>query len=136
MLIGLSVPSWAQMNYYNATTSLSSPEKAEETEETEDLPPVKNFTVTSLKKCYAQLSRDEVVDIQKNYIKPYQECQRRVALKLQKKQTEKAADVKEKSSYSSDGFFRVQKQQPAEKSASPKKHLSAEDPSEKGDLPE
>jgi len=101
----LSITASAQMNYYNA-------DKAAAKASMEDPPEkAKSFTVTSIKKCYDLLSREDVLDIQQNYIKPYKECQRRVALQIKKKQKEKKdADVKNKSSSKKQhGFYRVQK---------------------------
>ena len=71
----------------------------------EEIPSAKSYTVTSIEKCYAQLSREEALDIQQNYIKPYGECTRRLALKMQKKSAEKPA---EEAPVKRDGFYRVQ----------------------------
>ena len=101
----ISITASAQMNYYNA-------DEAEEKASTEaPLEKAKSFTVTSIQKCYDLLSREDVLDIQQNYIKPYKECQRRVALQIKKKQEEKKdADSKNKSSSKKQhGFYRVQK---------------------------
>jgi hypothetical protein len=61
------------------------------------------FTVTSIEKCYAQLSREDALDIQKNYIKPYQECRRRLVLKLKNEQWSK-----NKQGTKPESFYRVQ----------------------------
>ena len=98
----LSAPASAQKNYHNIDKT-----------ETEKTPPkkAKSYTVTSIQKCYDLLSREDVLDIQQNYVKPYKECQRRAALELKKKQKEKIkADAKKKSSLKAQhGFYRVQK---------------------------
>ncbi|MFH1158021.1 MAG: hypothetical protein V1721_03945 [Pseudomonadota bacterium] len=104
----LSIAASAQMNYYNADDAMA----AEPAEAPEDPPEkARSFTVTSIQKCYDLLSREDVLDIQQNYIKPYQECQRRAALNLKKKQEEKkAADAKDESSSKKQrDFYRVQK---------------------------
>ena len=98
----LSAPASAQKNYHNIDKT-----GAEETSPKR----AKSYTVTSIQKCYSLLSREDVLDIQQNYIKPYKECQRRVALELKKKQKEKIkTDAKKKSSLKAQhGFYRVQK---------------------------
>jgi hypothetical protein len=64
-----------------------------------------SFTVTSIQKCYAQLKHEDALEIQKNYIKPYEECQRRLAQKLKNEQEKKpgsagAPDKKTRNFYS------------------------------------
>lgn len=71
------------MQYYNAGGDAAQEEK--------EPSQGRNVTVTSVRKCYAQLSREDVLDIQKNYIKPYQECQRRLAAQLKKKKGDEEA---------------------------------------------
>jgi hypothetical protein len=77
----------------------------------------KSFTVTSVDKCYAQLSREDALDIQKNYTKPYQECQRRLALKLKNekwsknKPGTKTGDSQDSQPKNPENFYRVQKKE-------------------------
>jgi len=74
----MSSPSFAQTGYYNAdqkpATADADADKA--------VPAAHNFVVTSIGKCYAQLGHDETMDIERHFDKPYQECQRRLALKI------------------------------------------------------
>lgn len=98
----LSATASAQKNYHNIDETgaeETSPEKA------------KSYTVTSIQRCYDLLSREDVLDIQQNYIKPYKECQLRAAIALKKKQKEKIkADAKNNDSPKAQhGFYRVQK---------------------------
>lgn len=114
----------AQMNYYNAEGQATA-ERPEEQDtagneakmpEEETPQPAKNFTVTSIQKCYERLGREETLDIQKGYIKPYQECQRRLALKLKKEREEKLAKPKEKTEKRR-GYHRVRKDPDPKKTA-------------------
>ena len=102
----LSTSASAQKNYHNIDET-----GAEQTSDETTSKKAKSYTVTSIQKCYSLLSREDVLDIQQNYIKPYKECQRRVALELKKKQKEKIkTDAKKKSSLKAQhGFYRVQK---------------------------
>jgi len=125
----------ANENYYNAETgaqaAAEAPDEAAAGEEyagdEEQLPeietpqPAKSFTVTSIQKCYERLGREETLDIQKNFIKPYQECQRRLALKLKKEREEKAAKANDKPEKRR-GYHRVRNKNDSQK------------PSEKADL--
>lgn len=52
-----------------------------------DLPPAQSHTVTSTQGCYDQLEPDEALNIQRNSLKPYQECLELLAQKLEKKKT-------------------------------------------------
>lgn len=89
--ISLSCAAWqgalAQENYYNAQR----PAPETPPEATENIQKGKNITVTSVGKCYQQIGRAEAVEIQKNFIKPYRECQRRLALQIKKSQEKKTA---------------------------------------------
>ena len=109
----LSITASAQINYYNADKAVTEKLANATAQSSKEAPPekAKSFTVTSIQKCYDLLSREDVLEIQQNYIKPYKECQRRVALKLKEKQKKKSGDdVKnESTSKSQYGFYRVQK---------------------------
>lgn len=95
----LSAGAFAQENYYNAEEEFVPAVEAPELPAAEEPPPpARSVVVTSVQKCYAQLSREEALEIQKNFVKPYQECQKRLAAKLKKKQEKKVSgdkDVKE-----------------------------------------
>jgi hypothetical protein len=78
--------------------------------------------VTSLKKCYTQLGREEALEIETKYTKPYEECQKRLAAKVKRDQQLKAGqqpkdskDATNKEGAAPDaapadsGFYRVQK---------------------------
>ncbi len=75
-LLSLSSAAAGQDNYYNAG----------QLEAAEEGSKAQSFTVTSIQKCYQQLSREEALEIQNNFIKPYKECHRRLALQKLKKQ--------------------------------------------------
>ena len=91
----LSLPAKAQSNYYN--TDKQDDEQPAAAADDDAAPPSHTVMVTSIEKCYAQLDRAETVDIERNFIKPYEECQRRLAIKLKKKQQIKVApDSKDK----------------------------------------
>ncbi len=119
----------AQANYYNAGEA-DTPAATEEAP-----PPLQTFTVTSISKCYAALSRADALDIQRNFIKPYQECQRRLALQLKKKQQQQSKDgaAKDKPAETPasapQGFYRVQKSaSPPSADADEKKPAVKDDP--------
>lgn len=50
----------------------------------------KSVIVTSLQKCLAQLDPESALDVQQNYLKPYQECRARLYRKLQERKTASA----------------------------------------------
>lgn len=77
---------WAQANYYNADVP-PAPAAAPE-------PTSRTVTVTSVEKCYAQLPAEDVIDIKTNFVKPYEECQKRLMRKLKADRTLKAGEVK------------------------------------------
>lgn len=52
-----------------------------------------SVVVTSLGKCYAALGHAEEYEIRRNFVKPYEECERRLALKRKKEQSAKAGDA-------------------------------------------
>ena len=84
----------------------------------------KIYTVTSIQKCYESLGKEDALDIQKNYLKPYQECQRRLMLKLQSKQEAKPGEAKEDSPDKTHNFYKVQKDRghpPEEEHKTPEK---------------
>jgi hypothetical protein len=83
----LSLPAAARaQNYYNADQP--PPAQAQETGAS------RTFVVTSIEKCYAQLARADVLDIQKNYLRPYEECKKRLAAKIRAEQKLKAGEEK------------------------------------------
>ncbi|MCE9506700.1 MAG: hypothetical protein K8R48_00075 [Alphaproteobacteria bacterium] len=101
-MIRLAVPAAAQENYYNSSQQEENRPPADKNPETrkdaaavktpaaeQESAPVNSFTVTSIQKCYAQLSHEDALEIQQNYSKPYDECQRRLALKLKNEQEKK-----------------------------------------------
>jgi hypothetical protein len=118
----------AEPNYFNADAEEETAAPEAQIPAEDPAPPSRSFTVTSIGKCYAQLSREDRLDIQRNFIKPYQECQHRLALKLKKKAGEKTeeakdkkdADAADKPAETTQGFYRVQKD-PADKKPADKK---------------
>ncbi len=96
-------------NYYNADAppeaeapAAEAPAATDDAETAADLnaisaiekpQPSHNFVVTSVSKCYAKLDRKDALEIQRSYIKPYEECQRRLAAKIKKDQNVKAGDA-------------------------------------------
>jgi hypothetical protein len=81
----------AQSHYINADD-----QSAEDDADVEAAPPAAHsIVVTSIQKCYAQLSHEEVLDIESNFVKPYEECKKRLAIKLKKKNSLKAGEQKE-----------------------------------------
>ena len=112
-----AAPAGAESHYYNAEPSKPAVTKPEEAE----APPAKSFTVTSIDKCYAALGPEDALDIQRNYIKPYQECQRRLALKLKKAAEQKAGTVPQNPPAAAHGFYRVQKEKELKKDDADKK---------------
>ena len=109
-------PAFAQANYYNAdqddTDTAVTPGE-------EEAPQPTTLTVTSIEKCYKQIGREDALDIQRNFVKPYQECQRRLALKL-KKATEKPVPETKKDAKPEpeipQGFYRVPAKEKGESS--------------------
>ena len=115
-LLFFFTPAAAQINYYNPGM------QKERADDPSDSGPgaTKTLTVTSIDKCYAHLSRKDVLEIQRNFIKPYQECQRRVALLPKKDPGHKAENTPDKPH----NFVQVQKSPP---SAKPGKQQREED---------
>jgi hypothetical protein len=105
-LLSQAAPAAAQNNYYNPGDAVEKKQEApaEAGEES------KTLTITSIQKCYDQLTRKDALDIQKNYIKPYQECQRRLELKIKKEQwlKDKPATAQDPVPEKPENFFRVQ----------------------------
>jgi hypothetical protein len=112
----------AQGNYYNADEPAAATEGGGKESGEGEKQASNSYVVTSIQKCYAQLGREEALDIQKNYIKPYQECQRRLAEKYKKEHDKKPGDEKATDAKNGDaskdetpekepdhGFFRVSK---------------------------
>lgn len=115
-LAGTGRPAAAQVNYYSGDAAPPAPAG----DGGGEVPAAKSAVVTSLQKCYAQLGREEALEVQMNYIKPYQECQRRLARKLKEKQQaaagEKAAAApRDAAPAAAGGFYRVKKTDPKEK---------------------
>jgi hypothetical protein len=123
-MIAPSISANAHGNYYNPDLEEAKAPAKDKTPDAEAAPPEekegpKTLTITSIEKCYAQLSREDALDIQKNFIKPYQECQRRLALKLKSPPQTKGAQ--DHPAESSRHYLQVQKpkadttEQPEEK---------------------
>ena len=89
----LYLPAQAQTNYYNADQQPAASGSA--AAENENAPPSHTVVVTSIQKCYAQLGHAEALDIERNFVKPYEECQRRLVIKLKKQQQLKVAHDKD-----------------------------------------
>jgi hypothetical protein len=100
-------------NYYNVD--------AEKQEESVTPSGTQTVLVTSVQKCYAQLKHEDVLDIRKNYTKPYYECQRRLALKIKEKQQAKAGEVKDSPPEAPSNFYRVQGSSSKQKKAADSK---------------
>jgi hypothetical protein len=84
----MAAPAWAQTGYYNDDQSgAASPDDAAASQS-------HTVIVTSIEKCYAQLGYAERMDIEQHFEKPYEECQRRLALKIKQQQQLKAGQVK------------------------------------------
>ncbi len=82
----------AQQNYYNADEQ----PVADSKEATDNAAPAAhNVVVTSIEKCYAQLNHAEVLDIETNYVKPYEECQKRLARKIKNQHQAKVTPDKD-----------------------------------------
>lgn len=62
--------------------------------------------VTPLKECLDQLPPEDIADIRQNYLKPYQECQRRLADLRHKKAT--AGEKEPAAAVTPRNFIRVQ----------------------------
>lgn len=90
-------PARAQ-NYYNEDTAPAAGSDADSQADAgaqgADVPASHTVVVTSIEKCYAQLSRADALDIEQHYLKPYEECQRRLALKLKQQHNVKAGQRK------------------------------------------
>lgn len=124
-----SPPAQAEENYRNPIKQAeeqATPKQGTGNATDSDTPePAKTFTVTSIRKCYDRLGREDVLDIQRNFIKPYQECQRRLSLLLQKEQQQKAGETKAVPPEKPRNFLQVQK------SPAPAAHPVKENPPER-----
>lgn len=87
-----------------------------------------SFTVTSVEKCYAALSPEDALDIQRNYIKPYQECRRRLELKEKEKKKLSVNDETDKDITPPARYYQVQRTTPAIKLPTEEKTASEELP--------
>lgn len=88
----------------------------------EDFPPARNAVVTSLKKCLEKLDPEDVIDIRKNYMKPYQECQHRLQMKLQRKKTASALKEAPPQAETPRNYVRVQPVENKKKSGERRVH--------------
>ncbi len=94
-----AAPARAQTDYYNADTA---PPAAAADDDAGGMPEAatveKSHTVivTSIEKCYAQIGRAATLEIERNFTKPYEECRKRLALKLKAQQQLKAGRPDEK----------------------------------------
>lgn len=79
----------------------------------------KTLTVTSLQKCYDRLDREDALDIQRNYIKPWQECQRRLSLKMKKEAENRKAEEDSRPAPAPRNYYQVQK--PKDEGKTPQK---------------
>jgi len=78
-------------------------------DESNKIMPAQSAVVTSVDACLKQLDPDEAAEVRRNYQRPYQECQSRLAEKLSKKKTAKAgAAQKGPEAESPRNFVRVQ----------------------------
>lgn len=73
-----------------------------------DIATAKTLTITSLQKCYDQISHEDALDIQRNYIKPWQECRRRLSLKLKNDAKSKKTEADTRPPATPRNFYRVQ----------------------------
>jgi hypothetical protein len=82
----------------------------------ESFSPARSATVTSVQKCLDQLDPADAADIRARYVHPYQECQKRLRLKLEhKKQAEAKAAAETPVAPTPRNFVRVKKAAPEEK---------------------
>lgn len=121
-VLSAGIPSAQAENYYNPTKAaaerLEAQRKLKEAIPEETVTGGGQFmTVTSVQKCYDLLETEEALDVQRNYIRPYQECKRRLSVKLQKKKSVAPADQK-----------LDQKQEEPVEDASPNYHLVQKSP--------
>jgi hypothetical protein len=86
-------PAHAQTGYYNASEKPAAADSGS-SDAKETAPTAHNFVVTSIEKCYAQLGHAEAMDIEQHFVKPYQECQRRLALKIKQQHEVKPGQQK------------------------------------------
>jgi len=107
----LPPPAAAQENYYNPGKLAAEKESAgRETPKAGNAPETTQYiTVTSIQKCYERLDRKDALEIQRGYTKPYQECRRRLSLKLQKEQGHKAGEPPGAIPDKPRNFYQVQK---------------------------
>jgi hypothetical protein len=88
----------------------------------EEEPKAQSFVVTSLSKCLDQLDPADAAEIRKSFVKPYQECQARLAEKLAQEKQKKAGDAEDAAVPETPrNYVRVQRPRPA---------APAEEPSE------
>ena len=87
-----ATPAFAQ-GYYNEDSAPAAPSANSAIPQAE-VPTSHSFIVTSIEKCYAQLGHADALDIQQHFVKPYEECQRRLAIKTQQEHELKAGQQK------------------------------------------
>ncbi len=73
-----------------------------------------SYVVTSVQKCFDMLQRSDIIDIQKNFVKPYEECHRRVAAQAAEREAaaraaKAAAGAQEPAAETPMNYVRVQK---------------------------
>ncbi len=68
--------------------------QAQENETT--TPGMKSHTVTSVEACLEKLDEEDAIDVRTRYMKSWQECQKRLEVKLARERAEKAAEKAEK----------------------------------------
>lgn len=92
----LAGPSFAQMNYYQV-----------EKKETPAKPAVEGFgaVVTPIEDCFGKFDEKDVVDMRKNFERPYHECRRRLAEKEAAEKKPKEAETPQKDPY----YYRIRK---------------------------
>jgi hypothetical protein len=87
-----ATPAYAQ-GHYSIDPDAASPaaDDADDNASAEERapPPSHTIVVTSIEKCYAEIGHAEAMDIEQHYTAPYEECQRRLALKVRQQQTAK-----------------------------------------------
>lgn len=87
----------AESNYFNIEKPAAAkpPAPPSTPEAAKPFAPAQSAVITSVQKCYDQLTQEEVMDIKRHYLKPYEECQNRLLKKKEKAATDKLAAEKE-----------------------------------------
>ena len=87
-----AAPAFAQ-GYYNEDSAPAAASANSAIPQAE-VPTSHSFIVTSIEKCYKQLGHADALDIQQHFVKPYEECQRRLSIKTQQEHELKAGQQK------------------------------------------